>query len=65
VRTDAQKKTNGLSPVAADVVKIVLADPDYWPRLKQLIKTMKPIVDTIGNLESREASLADCMLEFI
>ena len=65
MHTDAQKKTNGLSPVAMDIVQIVLADPDYWPRLKQLIKTMKPIVDTIGNLESCEACLHDCMLEFI
>ena len=63
--TDTKKKTNGLSPVATDIIKIVLADPDYCPRLKQLIKTMKPIVDTIRNLESHEACLADCMLEFI
>ncbi|KIJ05662.1 hypothetical protein PAXINDRAFT_164749 [Paxillus involutus ATCC 200175] len=49
---DAIKKTDGLSPVAPDVINI-------------LIKTMKPLVDTIGNCESREASLASCMLELI
>jgi hypothetical protein len=37
----------------------------FWQRLDQLIKTVKPIVDAIGNLESREVSLADCMLELI
>lgn len=65
VRPDAQKKTNGLSPVPQDIIKLVLIDPDYWPRLTQLIKTCKPIVDAIGNLESHDATLADCMLELI
>ena len=26
---------------------------------------MKPLIDAIGNLESRKATLADCMLELI
>lgn len=65
IRPDAQKKIGGLSPVAADVVTIVLNDPEYWTRLGQIIKVCKPLVDAIGNLESRDATLADCMLELI
>jgi hypothetical protein len=37
----------------------------FWQQLDQLIKTVKPIVDAIRNLESREVSLADCMLKLI
>ncbi|KAG2068798.1 hypothetical protein BDR04DRAFT_1232592 [Suillus decipiens] len=55
VRPDAQKKTNNLSPVAPEVIKTVLSDPLYCPL----------IVDAIGNPESRDAILADCMLELI
>jgi hypothetical protein len=62
---DAQKKTNGLSPVASDVVSTVLCDEEFWPHLKQLTKVIKPLVDAIGNIEARDASLADCMLELI
>ncbi|KAG2356416.1 hypothetical protein BDR07DRAFT_1380799 [Suillus spraguei] len=62
---DTQKKTNNLSPVAPEVIKTVLYDPLYWPHLSQFIKTCKPIVDAMGNLESRDATLADCMLELI
>lgn len=65
LRTDAQKKVGGLSPVPQDIIKIALADPDYWSRLNQLIKTCKPIIDAIGNVESRDCNLADCMLELI
>ncbi len=65
MQPDAQKKIGGLSPVAVDVVKTVIYDVDYWTLLNQLIKINKPLVDAIGNLESREANLADCMLEFI
>ncbi|KAG1796726.1 uncharacterized protein HD556DRAFT_1431303 [Suillus plorans] len=65
VRPDTQKKTNNLSPVTPEVIKTVLSDPVYWPHLGQFIKTCEPIVDAIGNLESRDATLADCMLELI
>jgi hypothetical protein len=65
IRDDAQRKIGGLSPVSRDVVDTVLHDRNFWPRIDQLIKTTKPIVDAIGNLECREASLADCMLELI
>jgi hypothetical protein len=65
IRPDAQKKTNGLSPVAPDVIGIVLRDKDFWPHLKQLVKVIKPIVDAIGNVEAHDAGLTDCMLELI
>jgi hypothetical protein len=56
---------NGLSPVVPDVIATVLCDTDFWPYLKQLVKVVKPIVDVIGNVEARDARLADCMLELI
>ena len=37
----------------------------FWPTISQFIRTVKPLVDAIGNVESREATLADCMLELI
>ncbi|KAJ6628795.1 hypothetical protein B0H10DRAFT_2209241 [Mycena sp. CBHHK59/15] len=40
-------------------------DVDYWNKLDQLIRVCKPLVDAIGNLESRDVTLADCMLELI
>ncbi|GLB43923.1 hypothetical protein LshimejAT787_1501070 [Lyophyllum shimeji] len=61
----AQKKTNGLSPVAADVVAIILYSPDFWEKIRQLLKFVKLIVDAIGNVEARDANLADCMLELL
>ncbi|KAH7920574.1 hypothetical protein BV22DRAFT_1107611 [Leucogyrophana mollusca] len=64
-RPEAQKKTNGQTPVAADVVRTVLYDLKYWTLLNQLTRTTKLIYDAIGNLESRDATLADCMLELI
>jgi hypothetical protein len=44
---------------------MVLQDPEHFARTDQLIWTCKPLVDAIGNLESRDASLADCMLEIL
>ncbi|KAI6042900.1 hypothetical protein EDC04DRAFT_2878284 [Pisolithus marmoratus] len=58
VHPDAMKKTNGLSPVAPDVINIVVCDLEFWPAMDQLIKTTKPLVDTISSLTS-------CMLELI
>lgn len=65
MRQDAQRKTNNLSPVSASVVASILYTREFWPLLEQLLLTIKPLVDAIGNLESREANLADCTLEFI
>ncbi|THH17104.1 hypothetical protein EUX98_g9191 [Antrodiella citrinella] len=65
LRDDAQKKTNGFSPVNADVVRIVCWEKDQWDLNEQLIRYAKPLVDMIGNLESRDASLADVMIELL
>jgi hypothetical protein len=40
-------------------------DIDHWDHVNQLVWTIKPLVDAIGNLESHKASLADCMLELL
>jgi hypothetical protein len=64
-RDDAQKKKNGFSPINRDIIRIVLGEPVYWDMINQIIRTCKPIVDAIGNLESRDANLADCMLELL
>lgn len=63
-RDDAQRRVGGFSPVNADVVDTVL-DRRFWDLLDQLVRSTKPIVDAIGNLESQQATLADCMLELI
>lgn len=65
LREDAQKKIGGLSPVAPDIVTIVLRDAEFWPAIEQGIKVMKPIVDLIGDEESCDSSLASCMLGLI
>ncbi|KAJ7449770.1 ribonuclease H-like domain-containing protein, partial [Mycena galericulata] len=65
LRPDAQKKTNGLSPVASDVITIILNTAEFWPLLNQMTRITKPIVDALGNCESRQATLADCMLQLI
>ncbi|KIK36287.1 hypothetical protein CY34DRAFT_109580 [Suillus luteus UH-Slu-Lm8-n1] len=56
---NARKKTNNLTPIAHNVIKIILGDPLFWRHLEQIVNTIKFIVDAIGNLESRQASLAD------
>ncbi|KIK75079.1 hypothetical protein PAXRUDRAFT_173872, partial [Paxillus rubicundulus Ve08.2h10] len=65
VQPDAIKKKYGLSPVGPEVINIVIHDKSFWPAMDQLVKTTKPLVNTIGNCESCEASLASCMLELI
>ncbi|KAG2058781.1 hypothetical protein BDR06DRAFT_1003955 [Suillus hirtellus] len=62
---DAQKKIRGLSPVAPDVIAIVLRDLDFWAAIDQGIKVAKPIIDLIGDEESRKSSLASCMIGLI
>ncbi|KAG2051180.1 hypothetical protein BDR06DRAFT_983641 [Suillus hirtellus] len=58
LREDAQKKIGGLSPVAPDVIAIVLRDLDFWAAIDQGIKVAKPI-------ESRKSSLTSCMIGLI
>jgi len=65
IRLDAVKKTHGLSAVAHDIITIVVQDDEFWPAIDQLIKTVKPLVDTIANCKNRKALLATCMLELI
>ena len=64
LRPDAQTSHRGLSTVHTDIVNAVLS-PTHWRLTSQLIRICKPLVDAIGNLESRDANLADCMLELI
>ncbi|KAF7344780.1 DUF659 domain-containing protein [Mycena venus] len=56
---DAQQKVSGLSAVSSDVIAIVLHTPEFWLLVNQLTRITKPIVDTIGNCESRQATPAD------
>ncbi|KAJ7080858.1 hypothetical protein C8R44DRAFT_754211 [Mycena epipterygia] len=65
LRPDVQKKTQGLSAVGPDVIEIVLRTAEFWPLLNQLTRIAKPVVDTNGNCESCQATLADCMLDLI
>ncbi|KAI0637583.1 ribonuclease H-like domain-containing protein, partial [Trametes polyzona] len=64
LRDDTQQSWNGYSVINTDIVKAVL-DVTHWQRNAQLIRICKPLIDAIGNLESRDATLADCMLELI
>lgn len=65
IREDAQRRVDGLSSIPRDVIDLITSNASYWKILQQFIKTCKPIVDAIGNLESRNVTLADCMLELI
>lgn len=50
--------------MSPEVIKVV-RDSQHWDRTAQLVRITKPFVDAIGNIESRDASLADCMLEIL
>jgi len=63
-RPDAQRKTNGLSPVSPKVLSII-RNSQHWDKTAQIVRYCQPIVDAIGRIESRDASLADCMLELL
>lgn len=65
IRPDAQKKTQNYSPVSAEVVELVLRNTSHWDLNNQLIRFTKPVVNIIGNMESRDASLADGMIELL
>ncbi|KAI5995785.1 hypothetical protein F5J12DRAFT_785554 [Pisolithus orientalis] len=45
IHPNAQRKINNQSPVASDVIDIVLHKWSYWMYLEQLIKTVKPLVN--------------------
>jgi hypothetical protein len=47
-----------------DVVSTLL-DAGHWLLTDQLICVTKPLVDVIGDTESRDAMLVDCMLQLI
>uniref|UniRef100_A0A0W0GAT8 DUF659 domain-containing protein n=1 Tax=Moniliophthora roreri TaxID=221103 RepID=A0A0W0GAT8_MONRR len=65
LQDNAKKSSGGLSVVFAKVIQIVLTDEDCWQYLSQVTKVVKPFVDAIGNCESRESTLADCMLQLL
>lgn len=65
VRGDALRPQGGLSPVNKDVIEIVIMNKDHWDLNQQIIDICKPLIDIIGNVESRDANLADCMVELI
>ncbi|CAK5283387.1 unnamed protein product [Mycena citricolor] len=46
-RDDAQRRTNGNTPVSAAVIKWVM-DITFWDRLEQLVRVCKPLVDAVG-----------------
>ena len=63
-RDGAQRKINGLTPVNEEVVATVFGLA-RWKMTDQIIRICKPLVDIIGDVESRDATLADCMLQLI
>ncbi|KAE9397467.1 hypothetical protein BT96DRAFT_860176, partial [Gymnopus androsaceus JB14] len=65
VRDDARRKVNGLSAVNADVIRTVLSNESFWPRLNQLLRAVKPLVDVIGACETRKTTLADCVIQLL
>jgi hypothetical protein len=56
---------DGLSPVNKDIVELVVVNRGHWDLNQQIIDICKPLIDIIGNVESRDANLADCMVELI
>ncbi|KAF8162669.1 ribonuclease H-like domain-containing protein [Crassisporium funariophilum] len=63
-RDNAQCSVCGLTLVSKNVVNTVF-DLTRCDLTNQLIRICKPLVDIIGNVKSRNATLADCMLELI
>ena len=64
VRDDAQQSQGSLTAVAKDVLATVF-DIQRWKLTDQLIHVCKLLVDIISDVKSRDASLADCMLQMI
>ena len=40
-------------------------DVEHWALTDQLIRVCKPLVDIISDVELRDSTLADCMLQLI
>lgn len=55
---------NGLTCIPNDVLQTI-RNYRHWELTDQLLHVCKPLVDAIGNLESRNATLADCELELL
>lgn len=64
-RPDARQKIDGFSPISPEILSTVLHDPQYWDMLSQILRICKPLVDGIGNVESRDMTLADCVIELL
>ncbi|KAF9000108.1 ribonuclease H-like domain-containing protein [Cyathus striatus] len=56
-RDEAQRAVNELSPIRHDVLASVLE--------VEFIRICKPLLDFIGDTESRDITLADCMIQLI
>ena len=65
IRRDAQRSVNKLSAIPLNIQSAIVGASAIWPQVDQFVRTVKPLVDAIGNLESRDTTLADCMLELI
>ncbi|KAF8998144.1 hypothetical protein BDQ17DRAFT_1428634 [Cyathus striatus] len=61
---DAQCSICGLSPIKRDVIESVM-ELDHWQLNEEFICICKPLVDVIGDTKSRDATLADCMIQLI
>ncbi|KAF8991925.1 hypothetical protein BDQ17DRAFT_1432726 [Cyathus striatus] len=57
-RDEAQQTINGLSPIRHDVIVSVL-EVGRWQLNEEFIKICKPLIDLIGDTESRDITLAD------
>ncbi|KAF9012648.1 hypothetical protein BDQ17DRAFT_1387295 [Cyathus striatus] len=61
---EAQRTIGGLSPIWCDVIACVL-ELDWWQLNEEFIHICKPLVDLIGDTESQDVMLADCMIQLI
>src|ERR1700761_5196881 len=65
-RPDAQRATDGLSAVTADVVTIIQdRDNDFWPWITCIIRVCQPFVNSNAETEGRNINLVDCMLSLL
>ncbi|KAJ7049771.1 ribonuclease H-like domain-containing protein [Mycena amicta] len=65
-RPDARKPADNLSPVNADVIRIIQdIDDEFWPWIDRVIRVARPFVDAIAASEGRSVNLADCMLNLL